>query len=324
MPTTVTKTVKSAGGDYASLSAWEAGEQGDLVTLDEIHQAECYSFQDTTKVGISGWTTDATRYIRVYTPASERHAGVFTTSKYYLDTSGGHVIDLFDGDDDVKFEGIQIRHTQTASAAAQRGLLSRGGNTTISESIVLAVLSGTANPQAAIERNSGGDGSLKCRNVIIYDWINGTSAFAGFLCVAGTMFMDSCTAQNCYVGFYHFGGTVFARNDLAQNCTDGFNGTFTTANNNCSDIASDAPGTSPQTGSVSFVDAANDNFHLASGDTVAKDNGADLSGDANNPFSIDIDGVTRSGSWDIGADEASGAAATTTAPPPITSSGIFY
>jgi hypothetical protein len=54
---------------------------------------------------------------------------------------------------------------------------------------------------------------------------------------------------------------------------------------------------------VAFVDEDGDDFHLNASDTVAKNKGTDLSGDSYLPFSDDIDGQTRSGTWDIGADE---------------------
>ena len=47
------------------------------------------------------------------------------------------------------------------------------------------------------------------------------------------------------------------------------------------------------------VSAGSDDFHLVSTDTVAIDNGTDLG----SPYDVDIDGVARTGSWDIGADE---------------------
>src|SRR3990170_1219772 len=87
MATTVTKTIKSSGGDYTSLSAWEAGQQGNLVTADQIQVAECYSMLDTSICVINGWTTDATRYIEIKTPVSERHDGKWNTSKYRLECS---------------------------------------------------------------------------------------------------------------------------------------------------------------------------------------------------------------------------------------------
>lgn len=54
---------------------------------------------------------------------------------------------------------------------------------------------------------------------------------------------------------------------------------------------------------VTFEDEAGDDFHLDSTDTGAVDYGTDLSGDANLAFTDDIDGNTRSGTWDVGADE---------------------
>jgi len=59
-------------------------------------------------------------------------------------------------------------------------------------------------------------------------------------------------------------------------------------------------------GTVNFEDANNDDYHLDQTDIVAKNNGTDLSSDANLPFDDDIDGSTRdadSQGWDIGADE---------------------
>jgi len=67
----------------------------------------------------------------------------------------------------------------------------------------------------------------------------------------------------------------------------------------------------------SFIDPVNGNFHLSSSDTGAKNYGTDLSTDFNLSFSTDIDGETRTGYWDIGADETSGGGAPvadTTAP----------
>ena len=77
MATTVTKIVdpdNGTGTDYTSLSAWEAGMQKDLVSADEISVAKCRctgGTADTTAFSINGWTTDATRYIKIWTDPSE-------------------------------------------------------------------------------------------------------------------------------------------------------------------------------------------------------------------------------------------------------------
>ena len=97
MATTIVRTVKAAGqgGDYTSLSAWEAGEQAvrsNLVARDEVAAAECYGFEDPNLAVLSGWTTDQTRNLLVYPHESARHSGVFTTSGYRL--TGGQAGDI--------------------------------------------------------------------------------------------------------------------------------------------------------------------------------------------------------------------------------------
>lgn len=78
---TITHTLKTTGGHYTAPSTWEAAQQDDLVTADVIKQLECYrgSFTDTGGINIVGWTTDATHYIRIFTPTTERHAARVST-----------------------------------------------------------------------------------------------------------------------------------------------------------------------------------------------------------------------------------------------------
>ncbi len=104
MPTEIIHTIKSKGGDYTSLAAWEAAQQRDLTAVDEIAVAECYNFQDTTAVLIAGWTTDATRYIKVYTPTSERHTGVADTG-YRLTVAGVWAMQI--REEHVHLEGLE-------------------------------------------------------------------------------------------------------------------------------------------------------------------------------------------------------------------------
>src|SRR5688572_22296204 len=49
------RTVKSSGGDYTSLGAWEAGEQGDLTGLGPAW-CELHAVNDSTADTIDGWT----------------------------------------------------------------------------------------------------------------------------------------------------------------------------------------------------------------------------------------------------------------------------
>ena len=320
-PLTVTKTVKPSGGDYSSLSAWEAGEQGDLVTADEIRQAECYAMSDTTAVTIDGSTTDATRYLRIYTPASERHDGKWNASKYRMEVTDSSGIQLMD--EFIYLDGLQVKITISASAVHHKWAISFHHN----YSTTSAAKQYCSNTISVIDTSAGSD-NLGFGGFVVHDAVSDGGKTYVWNCVAygarerggygdlwgwgftcqtnGYLYTYNCTAYDCDTGFYVSGTPkeFISKNCLAQGCDDGFGGTFSTGTTyNCSDISSDAPGTNPVTGTVTFVDATNRDLHLASSDTVAKDAGTDLSADSVLSFSDDIDSQARSGTWDIGADE---------------------
>jgi len=83
MATEVVHSIRSSGGDYTSLSAWEAAQQRDLVTADEIAVAELYNdwagdgLEDACIV--SGWTTSATNYIEIRAADGEAHDGTLNS-----------------------------------------------------------------------------------------------------------------------------------------------------------------------------------------------------------------------------------------------------
>ena len=102
-------------------------------------------------------------------------------------------------------------------------------------------------------------------------------------------------------------GTVVAKNNLVYGNVDNYWGTFSpsSTNNLSGPVQADAPGSNPRNATtVTFVDAAGDDFHLGATDTGARGQAADLSADAALPFSVDVDGGPRRAPWDIGADEA--------------------
>jgi hypothetical protein len=152
-------------------------------------------------------------------------------------------------------------------------------------------------------------GSVYHKNCLSYDCYSAqTDRGYGFSMNngnAGAVYYN-CSAINCRVGFNnHYILFALFKNCLAQDNENGWlsSSTPSDSTNNCSDISGDAPGAYARTADVTFADAANADFHLASGDAGARDYGADLSADAVMHFSIDIDAHIRSGPWDIGADE---------------------
>lgn len=300
----------TVGRWYASISAWETGRQGDLVTRNAIERGLPYydGSADTNQAVIDGWTTDATHYIELFVPLSERHRGVWNTAKYRLETSGQTALSIVE--DYVRVEGLQVQ--LTTSSSNNRGIYMPGpyGASTdirISNNIVKGVLSGAASAAYGIQ--TAATGTYKIWNNIVYDFVNGANTTYGIRNAGGTTYVYNNVVQNSYIGFQVGTGTFVAKNNIYQSNgisgADGFVGTFDAASNyNISDLASDAPGAnSKNSTTVTFIDAVNKDFHLQFNDAAAKNAGADLSADANLAFSTDIDGDTRSGTWDIGADD---------------------
>ncbi|HRZ95363.1 MAG TPA: LamG domain-containing protein [Candidatus Moranbacteria bacterium] len=319
-----------------NFDTWSGGK--DLTTNNEQWNIACYgngTTADTTAVSIASWTTTADNYIRIFTPTrtdevgtSQRHQGKWDTSKYYLQVTDNTAfsIGISPGNGFTRIDGIQL---MSASPTADgKAVIYLTGNIDDSNFVYVSnsiLKGGNSNSyyQRGISLNTS-KSNLKVWNNIIYDIypLNGNS---------GGIVIDQCanvyaynnTIYGTYFGIYRNSGTVLVKNNVVQSSTTGYSGTFdSTSTNNLSDHA-DAPGLNPQnTKTVSFVDATNKDFHLAPGDSVARNIGADLSNDLYLPIQTDIDssGSTdgkscdsvyqdacltrpRATSWDIGADE---------------------
>lgn len=310
MATEVVKTIKPSGGDYTSLQAFMVGEARDLVTADEIAVAECYAMEDTTNVVIDGFTTDATRYIKIYTPYSERHDGKWNTSKYRLSVTSGSAI-IIEGYN-VVIEGLQIYSanskcfdvsiysTVTGYAKLSHSIL-KGGSGTYDTCIGIRGLP------------SGSSFDLTVSNNLIYDSDgSGQSGFYSTTAYAN-LYIYNNTFHNCARGIrlsYSSSGQEHCKNNLISSA-DAFYGTFTDDDDNNDYNSISQNSNDPSIGShgrynqtFTFVDYDNDDFHLASNDAGALGYGVDLSSDPNFPVTDDIDGDARDGSTpDIGADE---------------------
>ena len=159
---------------------------------------------------------------------------------------------------------------------------------------------------------TGATNKVTCTNcVAVGATAAGTGTHSGFVATSGAssdIAFYNCDAYGWNVGFSsgNNGTTLpIAKNDGATNCTDGWNGNWRSGSDrNASNLASDAPGTNPRNGvTPSFVGAPSD-LHLSGSDTAWTDRGGDLSADSRFALTIDGDGATRTGTWDIGADAA--------------------
>src|SRR3990167_3604709 len=212
MPTTVTKSVKSSGGDYSSLSAWEAGQQGDLVTADEIRVAECYGFQDTTACTVAGSTTDATRYLRIVAAAGAEAQMPYNTdgTAYRLENTGVGALQCTDGTH-LRVERIQLKNTH---ATVGRWGVYMGNNVQAIGLHVRSQASATLDYSGMTVWPGSGDANHVRNCVMTADGAHqGWDLRKGN---AGTAYIYNCTAVGGGLyGFNRAGGTGILKNCLA-------------------------------------------------------------------------------------------------------------
>lgn len=303
------EAIYGVGNYYTTLSAWEAAQQRDLVTANEIAVAECYNDWSgdglLDAVHITGWTTGTADVnnprIIIRTATGQRHAGKAGTGfRMYQSDSWGKTLQV--SNNNVHVRGLEAHSTGDSGSGFY--------STQNSWSVVF---------DGCISRAHGGSGE-SCffltreiaRNCLALD----AAGSRGFGTNSNTWFgyeAFNCVAVGCNQGFGGGNATdrnqgVQLRNCLAYNCSTSFstaNGKWvaTSSNNAASNGATvTPPGSSPYTSNVTsadFVDAAGDDFHLASGSGLIGA-GANLYSD----FTEDIDGDERpsSGAWDVGAD----------------------
>jgi hypothetical protein len=313
MATTRTVTVKTSGGDYTSLSAALSGEAGNLVTLDRLLVISCYNMQDTTAATISGFTTDSTRYVKIV--AAEKHNGKWSTAGYRLVLASGNPLNIDNGY--TVLEDIQIHQsgsdraitgwmTAVSSFKCYRCII-RGNNAMSYDGMVML-------------QGYGAGASFAFYNCIFYDTNGGGyKAIVMNTGVAADFNVFNCTFQNVIQAIYLSSSVVhYIKNNLVKIASGGSSFSGLTDNDaNCDYNFISENYNDPACGShggynktFTFVDEAGDDFHLASTDTGAIDVGNTYS----SLYTDDIDGVTRSGTWDVGADEYVAAAAGTPIP----------
>jgi len=330
---------------YTSLAEWESQTENafidvavrdfdtstNLVASNAVMNVACYGDgADTTLVTVSGWTTGANNYIRIYTPfatsevgTSQRHSGTWTAAAYRLEGAPAAMNTgvLWIRTNHVRVDGLQVWQTNDVdytTAIYVNGANAGQSSYQISNNIVRGVGGGPSKPgRMAINVFAAGTAGSEARiwNNLVYDFSGAQLDVAGIVPDDPdfTVYVYNNTTVDSGTGILQYQGTVVARNNLSYNNLDNYAGTFDAASShNLSGPGADAqiPPLNARNGvTVTFVNVATDNFHLSGSDTGALNQGANLSADPNLPIALDIDNQIRVPAWDIGADDANGTTA---------------
>jgi len=291
--------------DYSSLATWESATDIDLVSAAQSEVLECYddaaSFNDL--INMSGATTNSS-YFRIIRPAGVKgeaswqgHDGTPNNGVYFHNQSNGNEGFILNED----YATIQdLIHTTTWSGSGN-GPAILGGENSRCVGIIEIDCHSSDSDLRGFEMYAGSF----CVNCIA---INGDDE--QFLADADAMHFLNCTAigkSSAQDGFDEFSTDPTWINCLSTGHTnkDFDGGAGLLEQNNAS-----GDGTASGTGSrinqtFAFVNAAGNDYNLASTDAGARNYGQNLSAYGPYPFDDDINWRTRPGEsvWDIGASE---------------------
>ncbi|MFA4873676.1 MAG: hypothetical protein WC659_07170, partial [Patescibacteria group bacterium] len=299
-----------------NFDAWSGG--ADLVASNTQWNIAAYAngaTADTAAVTISGWTTGQQNFIKIYTPTatsevgtSQRHQGKWDANKYNLYYNG---------------RPLSIYVPNTYAVGLQVGADSGDYGITINNATIGYVHINNniiKNFGTGIMSQFGSVMGVKIWNNIVYG--SGNAVFTYGSSMTGYIYNNSVySTTGTGSGFYHnaAASSFVLKNNFAQGFASDYNlnATDSSYTNNISKDATspnsggtDCAGHSCRNQTVSFVDAANKDFHLAPIDTAALDAGTSSPRDSIDPAGLqndiiyDIDGQLRR-QWDIGADEGS-------------------
>ncbi|OGJ92268.1 MAG: hypothetical protein A2487_13900 [Candidatus Raymondbacteria bacterium RifOxyC12_full_50_8] len=289
---------------YATLQAW-ASTHRDLVTANQSEMALLYN--DGAEFVVSwlshiddGWNTDSLHRLTISADARNRHTGIAGTGAVI--NCQGSVWNLYKGW--TTLENLEVKNSSTY------GLYLAGMNNVVRN----CLFHGGDNRGIHVAYTGVNDSVY---NNIIYDFDS-----AGIdIATNQWNLVANNTVYGCFKGIrsshenYVYNNMHVVNNIAMGNVYDfwelagsvGFDGNDT--NNICGDASLNTIGIGSKNHynasftSIAFIDTAiaSCDLHIHSY-SVAKSAGADLSG----YFTTDIDNVTRTSPWDIGADEYTG------------------
>lgn len=314
-----------AAGDYTTVAAWVAGEQGDFVGNGQIHKGNLIdaNLNVTSTISITGATTGPNNYWWLTSDsATRRHTGGEGTGASLTASSDIGAAALLQSDDDVRIDFIEI----DCNSNAEIGIRVYGGSLwmLIDGNIIHGVGTSSTPTVGGIGVTVEGAGNdITIRNNSIYDItdVNGTGDAYGIYIVntdQTTIYIHNNSLHeigdsgdsDCY-GIYT--NTFTGVGECINNIVIDVLGTATSLcfanlgiNTVSGLVSSDITAVGPnnrvnETIAGIYANATARDYHLMNG-SYALNNGTNLSG----YFTYDYEEDTRpynSGAWDIGCDE---------------------
>lgn len=307
VPIETIHSVKSSGGDYSSLSAWEAAQQRDLVAANEVAIAECYGFQDTVPVNVDGWNTNKNCSIIIRSAPEARPTIPLSGNQYSLvgTYSLGNLIATPEWNVAIENIHLEIRKDNGTQGklAIDYGTsdLNLEGGYQIVDGCVFTtdVVPGTAVP-VGIDINES-DQTYFVKNCIFIGHVRAIDA--------GASGADYYILNNTFIGCATASAASNTRVRFINNLVDSSNpnalsfvGTAHISSSNNATSLSSIVGTNARNNQTfTFVDSASSDWRLSSLDQGAWGYGTSLGTLPTGSFTTDMLGVTRRGPWDIGA-----------------------
>jgi hypothetical protein len=293
---------------YNDIQTWENARDGNLVSNEYVEVGVCYKdgpFLMTGETRFDDSITDSTHYMHLTVAEGQRHNGTAGTG-VVVDGQGGVGTHLFNiRDPYTRLEWLEI--TNIYDNLGQPIITDNPPDA--DGSLIAHIL---LHDYSSDVRGINIYGSVTVRNCILYDGDVGIRMYEDYI----TVTMDNNTVYNISGDGFSIRQTANAimRNNISVGCGGqdfDIDSTVTVLPSSGNNLYSTVdggihPGTnnqSPPGGGLEdlFISITPDleDLHIESCGHDALGNGQNLSGS----FTDDIDGETRSGLWDIGADE---------------------
>jgi hypothetical protein len=326
----LTKPFAAAGGPYpytisrqfSTIQSWEncisTGTGcmyfpvfgGNLVADDRREVGVLYKdtpFGLTADVVIDDSTTDSTHTITLTANSANRHNGIAGAGVVVDGLSGPNEIQI--RDDNVTVEWLEIVRVrgQNSIAGIRLASTASGPTNVLLQNLLIHDFYDPSRDISGISLSGNGGKSVTVRNTMIWDG-DGDG-------IQGDEITDTALIENVTIddmrdlgqGMDTASSTFTVRNTIVTRSPTGdFNGSFSAGSSHNVSSDTSAPGAFSITGvaAANLYLAPGANLHLKRPPNVAIDSGLDLG----SSFTGDVDGQTRTGLWDRGADEIGAAA----------------